>query len=74
MKNTSWSKGPIDHITCEPPHDRPIFSLATSSSKFVTGSADHGLREYNMYFVNYLDKMVNISENFLVRSLDIKNG
>jgi hypothetical protein len=39
----------LDLLTCIPPHDRPIFSLAVSDAKFVTGSADHGLREYNMY-------------------------
>jgi hypothetical protein len=44
MKNTSWQKGPNNHIVCEPPHDRPIFSLAVSNNNFVTGSADHGLR------------------------------
>jgi hypothetical protein len=44
MKNTSWQKGPNNHIVREPPHDRPIFSLAVSNNNFVTGSADHGLR------------------------------
>lgn len=49
MSKANWRKGPANHIVCEPPHDRPIFSLAVSETKFVTGSADHGLREYNMY-------------------------
>lgn len=74
MKNISWTKGPIDHIVCQPSHDRPIFCLATNDNKFVTGSADHGLREYNMYQHRHSDKMANISVNFLVRNLDIKNG
>ena len=44
-----WRKGPVNHIVCTPPHDRPIFCLDVGSETFVTGSADHGLREYNMY-------------------------
>lgn len=44
MKNSAWTKGPLNHIVCQPPHDRPIFCLAVSDNNFVTGSADHGLR------------------------------
>ena len=44
-----WRKGPIDSITCSPVHDQPVFSLAVGKNNFVTGSADHGLREYNLY-------------------------
>lgn len=51
MKSASWTKGPLDHIVCTPPHDRPIFCMAVGDNTFVTGSADHGLREYNMYII-----------------------
>jgi hypothetical protein len=42
--NSSLRKGPIESITCTPPHDRPVFTLAVGDANFVTGSADHGLR------------------------------
>ena len=43
-----WRQGPKDSIICAPPHGQPVFSMATGPTNFVTGSADHGLREYNM--------------------------
>ena len=74
MSKDNWRKGPADHIVCEPPHDRPIFCLAVSENKFVTGSADHGLREYNMYSCQDLGKMENMWDNFSIRNMDTKNG
>lgn len=44
---SQWRTGPLDSIVCAP-HGQPVFSLAVGKSNFVTGSADHGLREYNM--------------------------
>ena len=45
---SQWRKGPIDSIICTPAHGQPVFSLAVGKNNFVTGSADHGLREYNL--------------------------
>ena len=74
MKNMAWTKGPVDHIVCEPAHDRPIFCLAVNDNTFVTGSADHGLREYNMYASPYSDKMVNTSGNSMLKNMGTKSG
>ena len=33
----------------EPGHGRGIFCMSIQGDSLVTGSADHGLREYNLY-------------------------
>jgi hypothetical protein len=43
-----WRKGPLESIPVAPPHGQPVFSLAVGKHNFVTGSADHGLREYSL--------------------------
>ena len=67
-------KGPLESIICEPPHDRPIFSLAVGEKKFVTGSADHGLREYEMLRFTYIDKVASMFDNYLGKNMGISNG
>jgi hypothetical protein len=44
-----WREGPSSAIPLEPSHGSPIFCMAVEDNMVVTGSADHGLREYNMY-------------------------
>jgi hypothetical protein len=46
---SQWRNGPTESIICAPPHGQPVFSLAVGKNNFVTGSADHGLREYSLY-------------------------
>ncbi|EGR32849.1 WD40 repeat protein [Ichthyophthirius multifiliis] len=44
-----WIDGPISDQPLEPGHGRGIFCLDIQGDWLVTGSADHGLREYNMF-------------------------
>ena len=42
----------------------------------VTGSADHGLREYDLLYFSLIiiEKHKNIRENFLGKNMDTMNG
>lgn len=65
ITKSGWRKGPSNHVVCSPPHDRPIFCLDVGEETFVSGSADHGLREYNMYKkLNNRDSGKHIRELF----------
>ncbi|KAL4459982.1 hypothetical protein ABPG74_003508 [Tetrahymena malaccensis] len=43
-----WAEGPVSDQVLEPGHGRGIFCLSIQGDSLVTGSADHGLREYNI--------------------------
>jgi WD40 repeat protein len=47
VKN-NWLKGEFQDIPLEPPHDRGVFCADIQGDQVVTGSADHGLRVYNL--------------------------
>lgn len=43
-----WKEGPVSDQILEPGHGRGIFCMSIQGDSLVTGSADHGLREYNL--------------------------
>jgi hypothetical protein len=71
---SQWRNGPIESIICSPPHGQPVFSLAVGKTNFVTGSADHGLREYNLYEYQYVGILVNTYVNYTTKNMGINNG
>jgi WD40 repeat protein len=54
---TQWRKGPLASVECQPAHGQPVFSMAVGRTSFVTGSADHGLREYSLDSGKYLREL-----------------
>ncbi len=71
---SQWRNGPLESIICTPPHGQPVFSMAVGKNNFVTGSADHGLREYSLYLFLHAGTMANSCDNFTIRNTDINNG
>lgn len=43
-----WKNGPLSDKPLIPGHGRGIFCMSLWNDSLVTGSADHGLRVYNM--------------------------
>ncbi|CAD8102273.1 unnamed protein product [Paramecium primaurelia] len=50
---SQWRKGPINSVPLEPGHGRGIFCMDIMKDHLVTGSADHGLRCYNLSSMKY---------------------
>lgn len=48
MLDPNWFQGPISDLPLSPNHDRQILCLDVKGPQVVTGSADHGLRVYNL--------------------------
>lgn len=46
--NNNWTRGEFKDILLEPPHDRGVFCADIQGDQVVTGSADHGLRVYDI--------------------------
>ena len=46
LMSGSWYEGPSSDQTVNEPHGRPILCMDVLGDKVVTGSSDHGLREY----------------------------
>lgn len=44
----NWFEGKISDIPLKPPHDRGVFCVDINSTNIVTGSADHGLRVWDL--------------------------
>lgn len=54
-----WKIGPISDHVLEPGHGRGIFCLSIKGDSLVTGSADHGLREYKLNSLQYRRELFN---------------
>eukprot|EP00343_Euplotes_focardii_P008513 CAMPEP_0205822068 /NCGR_PEP_ID=MMETSP0206-20130828/10840_1 /ASSEMBLY_ACC=CAM_ASM_000279 /TAXON_ID=36767 /ORGANISM="Euplotes focardii, Strain TN1" /LENGTH=220 /DNA_ID=CAMNT_0053118021 /DNA_START=1 /DNA_END=663 /DNA_ORIENTATION=+ len=48
FQSGTWYEGPASDTAVNEPHGRPILCMDVLGSKVVTGSSDHGLREYNI--------------------------
>lgn len=45
---SNWVSGNFQDVPLTPPHDRGVFCLDISDDSICTGSADHGLRVYDL--------------------------
>jgi len=70
----AWRSGPISSIECTPQHQQPVFSLAVGKNAFVTGSADHSLREYSLYLCDHPASQGNSLENSITKNTGTKSG
>ena len=48
FQSGTWYEGPSSDLAVNEPHGRPILCMDVLGDKVVTGSSDHGLREYNI--------------------------
>lgn len=48
MSKSNWLQGNFQDVPLTPAHDRGVFCLDISSDTIVTGSADHGLRVFDL--------------------------